>query len=89
MKRIMAIAVGLAMLTLSSCASEIPVPTLPVVTTHTQVDAVRVCREQYAQCNVPCNAIVIWNGLEMNRSTRCHNTCKQSLGECYTLAREN
>ena len=74
---------ALSALGLGGCTAEIPAPTMPVLTSQAQSEAARACQQHYTQCNGPCNSIIVWNGLEVNKVTTCHNACKQVLGDCY------
>ncbi len=73
---------------LVGCTADLPAPIMPVLTSHAQIEAARACQQQYTQCNGPCNSVIVWNGLEVNKVTKCHNACKQVLGDCYATTQQ-
>ncbi len=79
-------AVWLLGLALTGCAAELPLPSLPPLTTDMQREQIRICQQTYALCTSGCNTQGLsWalGAQQIHELTKCTNTCKQLLGECY------
>jgi hypothetical protein len=78
------VAVGMLGMALAGCAAELPMPTMPTLSTDTQREQARACQQTYALCQGPCaNQGLSW-GVQRNvELTKCTNNCKELLGDCY------
>ena len=73
---------------LAACAAERPLPPVPSVTTDTQREQARECQQTYAHCTNACSSQGLsWalGAQQIHEKTKCTNTCKQLLSDCYSL----
>jgi alpha-D-ribose 1-methylphosphonate 5-triphosphate synthase subunit PhnG len=73
-------------LSLAGCAADLPMPTMPTLSTDTQREQARACQQGYTQCRGTCGTTGMYMALgaqQINELTKCTNNCKQLLADCY------